>query len=240
MAKGGGWDESLETRCPWSSADVSSPSEDRSSISAGPRTSVQVHNSTSRPGIWDPFPTLGTLTRRWTEQINWGGGGGGAEGTRGLSRTDLTLDTWNVGWHCIDCRSFCLTATGLMILGASYFDSTHRGRSALRCMEEGHPCLVPGVATATNEGLDRWEENSFSRAGTRRGWYPCADRNGIGPVVELVSLLCAYTTQQMLGPGQWISWDHATKHHLHLLVLPLEQRCTGLPVDGTVIRVMMS
>ena len=38
------------------------------------------------------------------------------------------------------------------------------------------------------------QEKSFSRAGKRRGRYPCADRNGDSPVMELVSLLCAYST----------------------------------------------
>lgn len=231
MAKGGGWDESLETCCLWSSADVSSVSEDRSSLSKGPRTSLRVHNSPSRPGIWDPFPTLGTLMRRWTEQMNRGGSGGGAEGTRGLSQTDLPLDKWNVGWNCIDCKRWSLTATGLMILGTSYFDSTHKGRSALRCMEEGHPCMVLGAATAVNECLDRWAGKLLLQGWEGGGWYPCVDRNGIRPVVELVSFLCAYSTHNRC---------HATNHRLHLLVLPLEQRCSGLQVDGTVMRVMRS
>ena len=59
-------------------------------------------------------------------------------GTRALSRTGLILETWNVGWTCMDLGSLSLTAAGLMILiiskgpmkrGASFLESTLRGRS---------------------------------------------------------------------------------------------------------------
>ena len=39
-----------------------------------------------------------------------GGGGGGMAGTRALSRTGLILETWNVGWTCMDLGSLSLTA----------------------------------------------------------------------------------------------------------------------------------
>lgn len=59
-------------------------------------------------------------------------------GTKGLSLDGLTLDTWNVGRTFIELNSLSRTATGLttfwifkgqMTLGASFLDSTHRGRS---------------------------------------------------------------------------------------------------------------
>ncbi len=64
-------------------------------------------------------------------------GGDEAADTKGLSRASLTLETWKVGWTLMD-WGFSLTAAGLtlfsiskgpMSLGASFLDSTQRGRS---------------------------------------------------------------------------------------------------------------
>lgn len=77
----------------------------------------------------------------WTQlQYNHRRWGGGAMGTRGLSRTGL-MEMWKLGWMCMEHGSWSLTAAGLVFLWmgkgqmnreASFLDSTWRGRSCSR------------------------------------------------------------------------------------------------------------
>lgn len=90
-----------------------------------------------------PLPSQQDRTKRCTEKtgppsMTQRGGGGGTANDRGLSWTDFTLDTWKVGWTRTERGSLSLTAVRLMIfwmgsgprnLGASFLDSTWRGRS---------------------------------------------------------------------------------------------------------------